>query len=284
MTGLYLNIQGLSNNFNEIELIINKREFDFICLSETHLSDLDSDELVEIDEYNLIRADSTSRHTGGVCVYLKKTWTYSILNRTIIGIDFWWLSLKINSGQNSLILIVFYRAPRYLNLNSEFFSVFQNVIDNIIEFNNMICITGDININWRSNDNDKTRISEIINDFGLKQILCQYTRVTKTSKSLIDYVIVNDYYNIKANVEQKYNVSDHETIEITINKKIIPKHEQKIVKYINYDKDKLNNRICSNDIMTIYFLDCNQKAEKFTNNFKKFLQEFTVIKNINLKI
>ena len=45
---------------------------DFICLSETYLDSTITDSLLEIDGYNLVRADHPNNiKRGGVCIYYK---------------------------------------------------------------------------------------------------------------------------------------------------------------------------------------------------------------------
>ena len=45
---------------------------DFICLSETYLDSTIPDSLLEIDGYNLVRADHPNNiKKGGVCIYYK---------------------------------------------------------------------------------------------------------------------------------------------------------------------------------------------------------------------
>ena len=47
---------------------------DFICLKETYLDSTISDSLLEIDGYNLVRADHSSNiKRDGVCIYYKES-------------------------------------------------------------------------------------------------------------------------------------------------------------------------------------------------------------------
>lgn len=112
-----MNIQGLINNFCELETMILNQNCECICLSETHLIDLDDDSLIEIKDSNIIRVDSSSRHTGGVCIYLKKHWDFKIIKKSVINLDFWWLSIKMYNSKSAIYLTVFYRSPKYLNAN-----------------------------------------------------------------------------------------------------------------------------------------------------------------------
>ena len=49
-------------------------KYDCICLSETYLDSTTPDNLLEIDGYNLVRADHPNNiKRGGVCIYYKES-------------------------------------------------------------------------------------------------------------------------------------------------------------------------------------------------------------------
>ena len=66
-----------AHNFSkltQLKAYISTYKYDFICLSETLLDSSTPDNLVEIQGYNLVRADhldNTKR--GGVCIYYKES-------------------------------------------------------------------------------------------------------------------------------------------------------------------------------------------------------------------
>ena len=51
-------------------------------------------------------------------------------------------------------------------------------------------IAGNFNIDWYR-DYYRTRLTSILNDNGLKQIVNEFTKITLSSKTLIDYIITN---------------------------------------------------------------------------------------------
>lgn len=76
---MYLNIGSICAKFNELEAIYLEEDLDFICVTETHLTDDIGDEEIGLENYNLLRCDSESRHTGGVCFYIKNNWKAKII-------------------------------------------------------------------------------------------------------------------------------------------------------------------------------------------------------------
>lgn len=66
-----------------------------MCFSETHLSEMDKDRLIQIVGYNVV-----------YCIlYIKKSWKYELINSIVIDLDIWrLLVLKVNDGNNVIYL------------------------------------------------------------------------------------------------------------------------------------------------------------------------------------
>ena len=60
----------------------------------------------------------------------------------------------------------------------------------------------------------RNRIISIINPNDLRKVVNEYTRVTKTSRTIVDYVITNNY-GIKSENCRTNKISDHEVINIS---------------------------------------------------------------------
>ena len=82
------------------------------------------------------------------------------------------------------------------------------------ETNNDILIVVDFNID-RKNDFYAIKLESVINDNGLKYIMNEYTRITDSSKLLINYIITNNR-SIMAKTIISNKISDYEFIHIFI--------------------------------------------------------------------
>lgn len=111
-------------NFNELEITCCEESFDFICLSETHLTEDIGDGEILLNNYNTIRCDSTSRHTGGVCFYIKNTWQIRVIDCISIDKKIWWLKIEIRYEYLKYHLIGVYRSPNRQNSPEEHFTNF----------------------------------------------------------------------------------------------------------------------------------------------------------------
>jgi exonuclease III len=65
-------------HYNEIVQLINTNEPKILCLSETRVTKDIEDFEIDIDGYQCIRGDSSSRYTGGVIMYVKKTINFEV--------------------------------------------------------------------------------------------------------------------------------------------------------------------------------------------------------------
>ena len=53
-------------------------------------------------------------------------------------------------------------------------------------------MAGDFNIDWSKEGTYKNRLKCVFSDYGLKQRVNDYTRVTASTKTIMDYVIINN--------------------------------------------------------------------------------------------
>lgn len=125
------------------------------------------------------------------------------------------LAVKIDTkGLKGSLIVVCYSQSA--NVTS-FLDYFENCCETNIDHSDVNIICGDFNINLLKKTNYSDKVLKIINNQGMKQFLKTPTRVTKTSKSLIDYVISNDY-NIRVNVMLDQKINDHSSISFSVSK------------------------------------------------------------------
>ena len=85
MSVCHWNLNSITeNNFSKLTRLkayVSTNKYDFICLSETFLDSSTPDNLVDIQGYNLVRADhpdNTKR--GGVCIYYNESLPVRVIN------------------------------------------------------------------------------------------------------------------------------------------------------------------------------------------------------------
>ena len=147
-----------------------------------------------------------------------------------------------------MIIVGVYRSPR--SQEAEFCHIFEEIVEELSESAKDIVIVGDFNIDWSRESVYKMKIECIINDNGFKQLIKDYTRVTKDSKTVIDYVITN-VTNITSDISSTNKISDHELIEIRIKNANNPKMIRNGAKMFKYGSNifqrETNNNILGNE-------------------------------------
>ena len=83
-TILSINIQSINAKFDKLTAFLQDlldKEFSFsaICIQETWLSDKSMVSQFEIPDYNLISQGKRVSEHGGLCIYIHKKFTYSLL-------------------------------------------------------------------------------------------------------------------------------------------------------------------------------------------------------------
>lgn len=203
----HLNIRSLPAHFLEIRKLLTQHNIDILTLSETWLSDNIDSRILKIPLYNFYRCDRRGRGGGGVAVYCKDNINPKIDKCTADDVnEIMWLTFAVSNG--TIALGVVYRPP---NTN---FSVFLNTFadllaDHLIRSNRLIC-TGDFNVNLLDLSDSKTqRLLNLISSMNLTQIIKQPTRITTSSATLLDLIIVNEDYPPPVSNVFKVSYSDH---------------------------------------------------------------------------
>ena len=91
----------------------------------------------------------------------------------------------------------------------------------------------------------RTRLVSILNDNGLKQIVNEFTKITQSSKTLIDYIITN-MGNITARTNVDNKTADHESIDILIevgNECHVRENEESCV--LRYNRNRFRSKLGS---------------------------------------
>lgn len=276
---IYTNIQGLINNFNQLEILAETEKPEFIILSETHQTEEIDESEIEIDHYDHYSTLSNSSRTGGIIAYFKKHWKVNKIKDNIKDTKHWISAYKVLYETTSLIIIIVYRSPS--SSKTEFCDAFQDFIEEMCETNCDILVAGDFNIDWK-NDFYTSKLESILNDNGLKHIMNEYTRITANSKTLIDYIITNkEGITAKNNINNK--IADHESIDILVECETKQQYDHaKEISIFKYDKNKFKNELSA--ILRCDEIDeLNEYVQNFDDCVEKVIKKFTFKKKISEK-
>lgn len=97
---IYLNAQSYLANKSEIDRLLYDEKPSVLCLSEARVTHEVEDTELQVANYNLLRCNSETRHTGGVIVFVHHSLKCNI-NQLIQEPSKWWLlsvSLSYKNG------------------------------------------------------------------------------------------------------------------------------------------------------------------------------------------
>ena len=187
-------------------------KIDILLINETKLDSTVHDSDFYIPGFEIVRKDRrvNGRKGGGVCVSLRTNLNYRI-REDLKDNDIECLIVEISMPKprsSALLVGTWYRPP---NSPPERFKEFEIVIDKIDAENKELFILGDVNCNllleaFAYNSSYLTNIFDI---YGLSQLITEPTRVTPTSKTLIDLCIPNSPEKVTNSGVIHLRISDH---------------------------------------------------------------------------
>lgn len=248
---------------------------------ETHVtSNIDSTEIC-LSGFTTVRCNSVSSHTGGIVCYVKEQWQVVTLESVSTHMDWWILVIKVSSGSQSFILAGLYRSPS--SSLASFCDCFKELMERTVMYGIDIILMGDFNIDWLVNSTYKIRAQQVISDNACKQLISEPTRITPTSRTLLDYVVTNSF-RVHAEVVKKWKISDHESIEITIETRDKVKNVKKQIQILKYSKSSFCDNLIGNIDLLNNIFNCdnvNIMGDNFCNMTACAVDSLKITKTVN---
>ena len=275
-TMITTNIRSLPKHFAELESIVDELKPDIVTLAEVWKPYSAG---VTIEGYHEIitKLRPSGVRGGGVGIYLSRKYKYEkiekINNLHLKKLEI--ISIRMITNETKTIIIAVYRPP---NVNTaDTISDLEKILKQI--GNENAIITGDLNIDLANSNSLGEKYSELLLSYDLIQFVKAFTRITSTSKTIIDHVSSN--INTTDTTVTHHKIADHQLILTTWGKKVINSHEQTTgngkkqqQKHLHY-KDtiiKLQNYDWKNWLKNTESLDTNATY----NSFNEIMQSSLV--------
>ena len=220
---MHLNTKAMTSTFNEFLLTMKTYLIDVALFSETWLRD--QKELLDymsIDGYATEFLRRVATKGGEVGAYIKENVAHRRrfdIEKTQPDLEHLWQELLGKNKHSKLLLGVIYRSDLPMT-TSYWLGCFEDLLSHTTStWDGMVVLTGDINFDLIGRpDSLLTRYSNTSDMFGLEQIVTKPTRVTRTSRTLVDHIIINDPMHISATDVIPTNIaSEHDTPFACIN-------------------------------------------------------------------
>lgn len=279
-----MNVRSLTSCFMDFSEYFLAKDFSAILVSETWLTPNISANAVALEGYRLIRRDrEMGGRGGGVAMYLKNTYQYTILGYDN-SIEDLWVCIKFKNTNIALGCV--YKAPKFNN--NIFINEFETRLFNIMPMCDQLICLGDFNIDqFNINHTAVYKLNNILESAGLKQIINTPTRVTYNSSTLIDYIICSEECNYSDyGTCSLSHISDHEMLFIYL--KLDAGNDQarpdEFRDFKNIDVKQLYADVQSIPWRNIYDIDnINGKVEFFNTNIITLLELHAPIRILHFK-
>ena len=240
---IHLNIRSLVHKLDSFKLWVALNKPNVITLSETWLSSDNLDTKLNITNYVLYRFDRCTKGGGGVAIYVSTDLVSEHITPAIQPLHFEGVFVKLYFNENKYLTIgSIYRPP---SAPAESFSCIISTI-NSIPFRNEILLLGDYNKDWAAKA--CSNVKHMFNNINLTQLITEPTRITQTTQTLLDWILVSHPNRILKSGVLSDCFSDHCMI-YCIWKITLPKSPVRLIKIRQHKK--LNPTLFINDILGI---------------------------------
>ena len=286
-----LNIRGVSQKTDEIAIVLEKTNLDFLFLQETFLTENVLDTELEISGYRMLRLDrdvATGKKTGGGLVsYFGNQYKVEALPNWSISkphLEVCWLKLLLKDTRPTFVANV-YRPP-----DGDIDLAIESLNDQLADIMGLntadIIIFGDLNIDMNKRSAKLSKYKSFLNSNLLHQIVKQPTRITNTSRTIIDHILTNneDFYNQSMVVDP--GLSDH-AIVVTSRKRLKLKYQTSY--FLGRSYRKFNEEAFYADVARIDWnilyesSDVNGAANLFTKLLVGIIDKHAPIKCIKCR-
>ena len=216
------NVNGYVSHADSIQefLVHSKIDFNVICISETSLQD---DETIphnaKLSGYNDPFTTNTETSKGGVAIFTKNN--DNVFERDDLKIrtkefEAVWVEIK-NKGCKNTVVGCVYRHPHYNNIN-DFSKYINKCLIKLNKENKDVYIAGDFNIDllkYETNTNNR-EFYNLMTSNGFLPLIIQPTRITETTKSLIDNIYTNAFTNENQSGNILLEIADHLTQFVSV--------------------------------------------------------------------
>ena len=206
---LLSNVMSLAPKIDEIRETVRYANLDFVCITETWLKDHIDNNVIAISDYNVNRRDRYRANHGGVCIYIKQSIQFKILEELMDDhFEVLWIKIRptrLPRGITCIVIGVLYHPPGVSDTPMlDYLYSCLSVIEARYHGCGIILL-GDFNNSLFK------KCSRLTNSFKLKQIVNFPTRGTNT----LDPVFTNlkEFYGSPIQ-RPAFGLSDHFSIEV----------------------------------------------------------------------
>ena len=288
----HLNIRSLRNiaHLSQLRELARSGNFDIITISETWLNTTITSASVKLEGFKLFRLDRLHKGGGGVCAYIRNELKSRVLMNfsSISDRNFHqlWLSVQLKKSK-SIIVCVAYR-PDDCPL-SFFEDTLKPIFIQALALNTQIAILGDLNCDGlKENSPECQALRNFASEMNLRQLINSPTRITDTTESLLDIILVSSPSLVRNSGVINAPISDHLPVfaELKVKPPKPTLHYISTRSFKNYEPDAFAFDLAAkaDDLLSIFKdSDIDVKLNIFNTVLQNTLSNHAPIKTIKLR-
>ena len=207
----HINARSVPKHISEIIKLFLECKLDIICVSETFIKAHTPQSLQNIPGFKFFKKNRCSNHGGGIGIFIRDTLAQNAkiikLPQNLTQPECLFIELTIKNVK--VAIGVMYKPPK---IPYGVFATVQESLAYITTKYTHTLICGDFNINYLQPESYPTSFFQlnVAEPFGLTQVVKDPTRITSTSSTLIDLMLVSNVNNVKkVGVIDVPGISDH---------------------------------------------------------------------------
>ena len=245
----HLNTVSIPKHYDELKPIINK--FQIFASSETNIRANTPDSLYNFEGYNFF-GSNRKKGTLGVGLYVNSQIEAKRVRTNFKQSQPEMVFVECKFRKTILLVGVIYKSP---GVSYKAYEEITECIASITTKYTHVILLGDYNLDFLRPDAPATKFfkTNILEQFGLEQIITKPTRITRNSRSLLDLILISNPSMVKhSDVVDFPGLSDHSLTYLSYS---IKRPRFKPKKILRRDFRKFSTNDFNTDIEKINWLE-----------------------------
>ena len=203
-------------SIDDVNILLNERHLDILCVGETFLSDTVSDNFLIFPGYVFERKDRKT-HGGGVGIIYRDSMRGQVMDVPTTGsqLESLWMCF---TGRSRFTLGVLYRPPS--SSVPTFLEDLHRQLTYLLTKQQPLYIMGDVNLDLlKPTATEVQQYCSLLRDLSIEQLVTTPTRTTATTATLIDHVLTTRPDLTADPLVIPCSISDHDLTAVSITAK-----------------------------------------------------------------
>ena len=264
----HLNINSLSNKFDQLKLII-KNEVDILVITETKLDSSFPDSQFKIDGFRQPYRLDRNKHGGGVMILVNEDIPSKLVSKHTLPDDMENMFIEIKLRKTKWLILGTYHPPN--QPDDYLFKAVGNALDQYLKTYEKFLLLGDFNA-----EDTEPILSEFLEQYEAKNIMKNKTCFKNPDRpTCIDLFLTNSQHSFQNTMTISTGLSDFHKMIITVLKSSFIKLKARETYYRDYKNFSSNS---FREELTLSLGRINKGFDSFEDIFMKTLNRHAPMK------